>query len=432
MLSMYRTLFRTRAVSLRNRSAWRLVLLVFFGVILAGRGGTIPETIPLDEIEKGIVRVSCQSGPEREHGAGFIVNAEEGIVVTNYRVVDPFLSHGSGAVWVETAEGERLAAEVIWPAPYAQTSLGLDSMAMPVRVMPERDLAILATAPFKELPSLRLTSAELALPRARVLAVGLELEEGPLTFKGREGRIQERIETVAGTPILEVDFRVDDLYRGTPLFDVCGSVLGVCFSAATQPGGSEAGQAIEADVLMGVLDTLRIPYTVELEPCERSRAGLILGTLLFLVFLVFLGYVLYYLYRRGLFRSFTAPFAARIERLQAYFKKPPREGFLMPLFGERKGERIPIRKGIKIGRDPKKCNFLFPSTEREISKTHAAVYYDPDSGLFELVDSWSKRGTFLMDGTRLNTGEQVNLKSGERFYLTDREQVFVVYEEINE
>jgi hypothetical protein len=415
-----------------DRVLWALLLalLSFWGV--AARSGAAPETIPLDEIERGIVRVTCESGGDREYGTGFIVNSDEGYLVTSYRVVEPFLSRGTGEIWLDTALGERVPAEVLWPAPIVSSSLGLDGMGVSTRLIPDRDLAILVSRPLEGLPSLRLTSAELALPHARVQAVGIGSEEGPFSLSPQEGSLRDRLETLAGTPLFQMNIRVDALMRGAPLIDVCGSVVGICFSDPTNPIPPGDGLALQADVLMMVLDIFQAHYTAAFEPCERSRAGMVLGIVLFLVLVPVLCYVIVYLYRRGLFRSITGPFAERLERIQAFFKKPPREGFLMPLFGDRKGERIPIRKGIRIGRDPKKCNFLFPNTEREISKTHAAVYYDPDSGLFELVDSWSKRGTFLMDGTRLNTGQQVNLKSGEQFYLTDREQCFVVYEEINE
>lgn len=80
---------------------------------------------------------------------------------------------------------------------------------------------------------------------------------------------------------------------------------------------------------------------------------------------------------------------------------------------------------IFIGRDPSVCHLVFEKEEKGISRTHCSVRYDSNSKCFFLEDL-SSYGTFLANGTHLTKGMQHILKPGERFYLADRKNMFLV------
>lgn len=79
---------------------------------------------------------------------------------------------------------------------------------------------------------------------------------------------------------------------------------------------------------------------------------------------------------------------------------------------------------IVIGRDPKECNLIIPSSGGSISRRHCVVRFDGDGTNIVLEDLGSKNGTFLNDGRKLEPGMPHILKSGERFYLAQNDILF--------
>jgi len=88
------------------------------------------------------------------------------------------------------------------------------------------------------------------------------------------------------------------------------------------------------------------------------------------------------------------------------------------------GATFPIGGSISIGRDPKRCQIVFPGDTKGISSLHCEVR-SQDSGV-ALTDKGSTYGTFLTGGRKLNANESVTLKSGDSFYLADTKNEFKV------
>lgn len=70
---------------------------------------------------------------------------------------------------------------------------------------------------------------------------------------------------------------------------------------------------------------------------------------------------------------------------------------------------------IYIGRDPSRCQMVFPENEPGISRVHCMLRLNGNS--IELVDMNSSNGTFLTTGYRLTPNVPVALRSGDSFYL---------------
>jgi len=88
------------------------------------------------------------------------------------------------------------------------------------------------------------------------------------------------------------------------------------------------------------------------------------------------------------------------------------------------GTAFPINGSLSIGRDPLRCQIVFPNDTKGISSLHCEVRWQ--AGGVMLTDRGSSYGTFLTGGPRLNPGESVSLKSGDGFYLADRENIFEI------
>ncbi|MCL2663086.1 MAG: trypsin-like peptidase domain-containing protein [Oscillospiraceae bacterium] len=88
------------------------------------------------------------------------------------------------------------------------------------------------------------------------------------------------------------------------------------------------------------------------------------------------------------------------------------------------GTTFPINGSLSIGRDPKRCQVVFPGETRGISSLHCQLRQQGSS--VTLIDSGSTYGTFLPGGRKLNANESVTLNSGDSFYLADTKNEFKV------
>ena len=89
------------------------------------------------------------------------------------------------------------------------------------------------------------------------------------------------------------------------------------------------------------------------------------------------------------------------------------------------GRSYPITgQGLLIGRDQTTCDVVFPDNYRGISRTHCKVQYNPQTRTVVLHDLGSHYGTYTGSGVRLRQGSPVALRSGDEFYLADRNTAF--------
>ncbi len=94
--------------------------------------------------------------------------------------------------------------------------------------------------------------------------------------------------------------------------------------------------------------------------------------------------------------------------------------------GELAGMRFPITgNGIMIGRDEVTCQVVLRRSAG-VSRLHCLVSYNPASNMFIISDRNSKYGTFTGSGVRVTPNKSVALRSGERFYLGNKDTMFEV------
>lgn len=101
-------------------------------------------------------------------------------------------------------------------------------------------------------------------------------------------------------------------------------------------------------------------------------------------------------------------------------------GCIVGISGEKAGMSFPIHgNGIMMGRDGAVCQIVLAKSAG-VSKCHCLVSYNPQSRLYIISDRNSTYGTYSESGVRITAGRSLALKSGERFYLGDKNNLFEV------
>lgn len=101
-------------------------------------------------------------------------------------------------------------------------------------------------------------------------------------------------------------------------------------------------------------------------------------------------------------------------------------GRIVGIAGEKAGVSFPVSgNGIMIGRDGAACQVVLAKSAG-VSRCHCLVSYNPQSGLYIISDRNSTYGTYSGAGVKVTPDKSIALKSGERFYLGDKNTMFEV------
>ncbi|WP_041583248.1 Do family serine endopeptidase [Bartonella australis] len=171
----------------------------------------------------------------RSLGSGFVIDAQEGLIVTNYHVVAD-----ADDIEVNFTDGTKLAAKL----------LGKDS---------KTDLALLkVVAGSKKLTAVRFGDSEKARIGDWVMAIG-----NPFGFGGSVtvGIISARNRDLNAGPyddFIQTDAAINRGNSGGPLFDRNGEVIGINTAIVSPSGGSIGiGFAIPSSMALSVINQLR-------------------------------------------------------------------------------------------------------------------------------------------------------------------------------
>lgn len=195
---------------------------------------------------------------------------------------------------------------------------------------------------------------------------------------------------------------------GGPLLNSKGAVVGVNTVGIT--GGSGVYGAIYIDYIIESCKELGIPY-------KKAGRGILSYWWVILIIPVILiaVYALLQLLKAGKSKSAQKPAAS---------PAPVSGSRLICTKGHFAGTNFPLNGSLSIGRDPKRCQIIFPNETKGISSMHCMIQKQGER--ITLTDMGSSYGTFLAGGRRLNVNESVSLKSGDSFYLADTRNEFRV------
>ena len=168
-------------------------------------------------------------------GSGFVVDAVEGIVITNNHVIAE-----ADQVQVNFADGTELDAEVI----------GRD---------PKTDLAVLKVDPGSyELTEVEFGDSEVMRIGDWVLAIGNPFGLGGTVTLGIISAQDRDINSGPYDRFIQTDAAINRGNSGGPLFNMRGEVIGINTAIISPTGGSIGiGFAVPSELAVGVIDQLR-------------------------------------------------------------------------------------------------------------------------------------------------------------------------------
>ncbi len=96
---------------------------------------------------------------------------------------------------------------------------------------------------------------------------------------------------------------------------------------------------------------------------------------------------------------------------------------LQGIGGTYAGKRFPLEGTVRLGRDPGRADLVYPKSAASVSGLHCQL--DLRGGEPYLQDCGSTNGTFL-NGRRLAAGQAVKLRQGDKFYLAQESESFLI------
>lgn len=275
----------------------------------------------------------------------------------------------------------------------------------------------------------------------------------------------------------KTDVELSAGYTGGPLFNEDGCVIGMNFSRAEFKG---YGLAIQTEQLLPLLDQQGIKYLVQKSSGPQSApqnipqdtpqtkpqsspqskpsssddtlAGIIALVIILAIGLVVIGLVagvVIFIIKKSKgpkapkvpYGQYTSPQGGYNPQLTGQFtpaQQPYQQqgSFTAPqgntpilrcISGVFNGNRMDINdQPVLIGKDPRFCQIVYPSSENTVSDQHCVIRYNPSDHIFILEDRGSLQGTYFVSGERILPGVPKILKSGDRFFIGNPQNLFEV------
>jgi serine protease Do len=208
-----------------------------------------PEGVPLPQVPKGSPfedffedffnkrgnRVPPSERKVSSLGSGFVIDGEEGLVVTNNHVID-----GADEIIVNFHDGSKLKVDKV---------IGRDT---------KTDLALLKVTPKKPLTAVGFGSSGNLKVGDWVMAIGNPFGLGGTVTVGIISAKQRDINAGPYDDFLQTDAAINKGNSGGPLFNMDGEVVGVNTAIISPTGGSIGiGFAVPADTVTTVISQLK-------------------------------------------------------------------------------------------------------------------------------------------------------------------------------
>jgi serine protease Do len=198
---------------------------------------SVPKDSPYNEYFGEFFENRGQSVPDRmvsSLGSGFIIDGQEGIVVTNNHVID-----GAEEIQINLHDGSKLKAELI----------GKDS---------KTDIALLRVKSPRPLKAVKFGSSNDIKVGDWVMAIGNPFGLGGSVTVGIISAKARNINSGPYDDYLQTDASINKGNSGGPLFNMDGEVIGVNTAIISPTGGSIGiGFSVPADTVQPVVEQLR-------------------------------------------------------------------------------------------------------------------------------------------------------------------------------
>ena len=413
------------------------------------------EDTPVTLAREGVVRIIGEDtqGKLYHSGSGFAVGIPGEKVdtfVTNNHVIAPFekvyvvLDYvGEGGTWIE--------ASVLKTWDSQSPDLAILSIQTPVDAWTPLPLMSAANVEAtQEVYALGFPGvADIISDNAQQLVPSTS-QDVTIT----KGIVSKTQITYKNTDAIQTDAEINGGNSGGPLITEDGYVVRINTVGIQNQTGALFGVngSLYIDYAMAALDELGIAYTTASPPTASSQqsfqpsseavssvlssqseeasvsesnsagprfiAFLAVGGVLILVVLVAAALLVVIFSRRNRGGSSSSKDTRRVSK--TIVVGPALR--LKAVSGNLAGGIFPIDEVVVIGRDPARCNVLFPDETAGVSAVHCEIRQEGSGYL--LTDLGSTYGTFFSNGSRLSPHVPYPIKQGDQFYLGDSQNRF--------
>lgn len=407
---------------------------------------------PVADARNGVVRIvfayTLDGEPAYQLGTGFFIG-EEGksveFILTNAHVVTVYSDY-TGEVL-----GYADEVEVVFDDYNEDSTMTAKVLKIFTNGV---DLAVLRLeAPTTLRQPLKLLSAESVDIMEEVYALGF-----PGIADDTSGIVSSTIDDVTitsgsvtkeaydegGVNYLQIDAAISPGNSGGPLVDANGNVVGINTKVDDPNIGTGLGRALYIDYAMDYLDTMGYSYTKGTEggevpvttdelpaPVPEPTPTPSLPWYVFAAIgvaaaaVIALVVVLALKNKKKQTNEYVAPSPEPAPTPRP--SSAPFKGRQITNVGQASslgGKSYPVQGKVVIGRDPAKCQVVFPAKTPGISSAHCAVQ-EIAQGVV-VTDLGSSYGTFLENGTKLEPNKPYTVPVGEAFYLASKDNGFRV------
>lgn len=230
-----------------------------------------------------------------------------------------------------------------------------------------------------------------------------------------------------GTNCYQIDAAINPGNSGGPLIDSNGCVIGINTFGITNSQNTNG--AIHIDYIIDYLEQNKIAYTkgngTGPNPgtdTSQNNGGLDSNTLIGLSIIAgaasITGIILRK--RKGRRTPHRIPESNNINPVN--YSAPAPVPQLMCIDGCFAGNSFELSRNIAMGRDPKRCQIVFPESTKGISSLHCELQVE--GGHVLLVDKGSSYGTYISGGSKLTPNQPYALQNGDTFYLASHKNMF--------
>jgi hypothetical protein len=385
------------------------------------------------EAREGVVRVICITAEYYSIGTAFVISQSNGrtTLITNYHVV----ADNPNNVYVVPESLDDAYYECkVQPLPDTYSD-GLDLAFLTV----DLGLGNYRALPLADTDTVQVTDLVYALGFPGIADDGIDegdsLPSSIDNITVTEGNVSKTNSVQNGVTTFQHSAPISAGNSGGPLVNEDGAVIGV---NTTGFEGVEYSYSIYVDYIIEACNEFGIeytPYTVATvgpgtddpadpatspTPVPEPKPDFNLADYWWVLLLIVIGGVgaFFIMKNRGQGTPAAAPEMAQ-PSFQGTLSSSVR---LMCISGPFAGTTFPVNGSISIGRDPRRCQIVFPGDTQGVSSLHCEVTTGP-SGVW-LTDKGSTYGTYLSGGRKLNSGESVQVQRGSSFYLAGTKNEF--------
>lgn len=224
--------------------------------------------------------------------------------------------------------------------------------------------------------------------------------------------VRENSDTREGE-MLQHDAEISGGNSGGALVDSQGRLLGINTSGMQ---GYEVNFAVSSNEVAAFLETEDIPFST------GSSGG---GTLYIIIgaAIIIVG-LLAWVWINKINPTARKKAGAAAVKAGAMADGASNRRHLIGEKGVLAGKRYRLERKLVIGRDPSKCQIVFPKNTPKVSAVHCTLRFDGKT--VTVVDENSTCGTFI-DGKQIPKGRPVALHRGQRLSLGSVEQTFALH-----